>query len=460
VVDGLASLTTLRVLLVDPDPDAATSLRQTLARTDGDARVTSVARLASALTAIRQHDVGCAVAELVLPDRRGPEIVRELRAARPGLPVVVWTGSGSEGAAVASMKLGADDYVPKHPASAVQVAVAARAAAGRGTMAALDGVQPPGGDEPLAGPEWIATTTGMRHVLVLAQRAARSRVPVLIEGETGTGKELLARAIHLNGPHRESRFAVQNCAALAEGLLESELFGHVRGAFTGAERNRQGLFADAADGTVLLDEIGEAPPSVQVKLLRVLQQGEVKSVGADRPHLARARILAATNRSLAAEVDAGRFRRDLYYRLAVFPIHVPPLRQRASEIPLLAARFLARFEREERRQTAGFAPEALDAMSRYAWPGNVRELEHEVHRLVLTVGNDERIRPPHLAPAIRAGTTSLAPLAPLLARFELALILQRLDALPSKAAAARSLGITREALYGKLRRLGVPTGGR
>src|SRR5262249_42337378 len=143
VVDGLASLTTLHVLLVDPDPDAATSLRQALARADGDVRVTSVARLASALTAIRQRDVGRAVTELVLPDRRGREIVRELRAARPGLPVVVWTGSGSEGTAVASMKLGADDYVPKHPSSAVQVAVAARAAAGRASMAALDGVQPP-----------------------------------------------------------------------------------------------------------------------------------------------------------------------------------------------------------------------------------------------------------------------------------------------------------------------------
>ncbi len=336
MVDGLASLTTFRVLLVDPDPGAATTLRQALAGIDTDVRVTPVARLASALAAIRQRDVACAVTELVLPDRRGVDVVRELRAARPRLPVIVCTGSGSEDAAVASMKLGADDYVPKHPASAVQLAVAVRAAAGRVIMAAIDGTPgaaPAGNDPPFSGPEWIGPAAGMRHALLLAQRAARSRVPVLIEGETGTGKELLARAIHLNGPRRESRFAVQNCAALAEGLLESELFGHVRGAFTGAERNRQGLFADAADGTVLLDEIGEATPAVQVKLLRVLQQGEVKSVGADRPHLARARILAATNRSLAAEVEAGRFRRDLYYRLAVFPIHVPPLRHRTAEIP-------------------------------------------------------------------------------------------------------------------------------
>jgi len=463
VVDGLSALTTFRVLLVDPDPDAAARLRQVLAGVDGDVRVTSAARLVSALTAIRQRDVACVVTELLLPDRQGMDVVRELRAARPQLPLIVFTAAGSEDTAVSAMKLGAADYIAKHPVSATQLAVAVRAAIGRAVMTALDGSaggEAPAAEPPLPGPDWVAATTGMRYALLLAQRAAQSRVPVLIEGETGTGKELLARAIHRNGPRRESRFVVQNCGALAEGLLESELFGHVRGAFTGAERDRQGLFAEAADGSVLLDEIGEAPPSVQVKLLRVLQQGEVKSVGADRTHVARARIIAATNRSLASEVEAGRFRRDLYYRLAVFPIHVPPLRHRAAEIPLLATRFLARFEREERRQTAGFAPEALDALSRYAWPGNVRELEHEVHRLVLTVANDQRIRPHHLAPAIRACTTPMVPLAPLLARVELALILQRMDALPTKAAAARSLGITREALYGKLRRLGAPTRGR
>jgi transcriptional regulator with PAS, ATPase and Fis domain len=285
-------------------------------------------------------------------------------------------------------------------------------------------------------------------------------VPVLLEGETGTGKELLARAIHARGPRRHSPFVVQNCGALSESLLESELFGHVRGAFTGAERDRQGLFADAGEGTVFLDEIGEAPPAVQVKLLRVLQHGEVKAVGADRPHPVRARIVAATNRALAGEAEAGRFRRDLFYRLTVFPVRIPPLRQRAADVPLLATRFLARFEREERRQTGGFLPETLDLLARYPWPGNVRELEHEVHRLVLTVASDQRIRPHHLAPGIRDAVdrpSLAAPLSTLLARIELALIRQRLDALPTKTAAARSLGITREALYGKLRRLGAPT---
>src|SRR5206468_12921832 len=182
---------------------------------------------------------------------------------------------------------------------------------------------------------------------------------------TGTGKELLACAIHRRGPRPQAPFLVQNCTAIAEALLESELFGHVRGAFTGAERDRRGLFEAAGCGTVFLDEIGESPPAVQAKLLRVLQHEEVKAVGADRVRRVRARIVAATNRSLDAEVKAGRFRQDLYYRLVVFPIRVPPLRHRMAELPALATHFLSRFERREGRTTGGFEPEALRALQSY-----------------------------------------------------------------------------------------------
>ena len=461
---ALTSPPRLHVLVVDADTSAAVRLRQALLVVEPDALVTGVARLESSLTALRRPDVTCVVTELDLPDRHGLDVLRMLRAARPELPVVVCTRAGSEDVAVAAMKLGAADYVRKHGADPAPVLAAVRAAAGRAVLSGLDygAAGSAGSSVASPDPDFVATTARMRQALLLVERAAHSRVPVLLEGETGTGKELLARAIHTRGPRRQATFVVQNCGALSESLLESELFGHVRGAFTGAERDRHGLFADAGDGTVFLDEIGEAPPSVQVKLLRVLQHGEVKAVGADRPHGVRARIVAATNRALAAEVEAGRFRRDLYYRLSVFPIRIPPLRQRAADVPLLSARFLARFEREERRQTGGFAFEALDMLTRYTWPGNVRELEHEVHRLVLTVANDQRIRPHHLAVAIReaAGLPHAAPLATLLARIELALIRQRLEALPTKTAAARSLGITREALYGKLRRLGAPTRGR
>jgi two-component system response regulator HupR/HoxA len=304
--------------------------------------------------------------------------------------------------------------------------------------------------------EFVARSDAMRRVVALVERGATSAAPVLIEGETGTGKDLLARALHTRGPRRAAPFLVQNCAALGETLLESELFGHVRGAFTGAERDRPGLFAEAAGGTVFLDEIGDAPPGVQAKLLRVLQHGEVKPVGADRTHLVRARIVAATNRDLEHEIGAGRFRPDLYYRLAVFPICVPPLRQRAVDVVPLLETFLRRYEDEEGHRTGGFTRDALASLCAYAWPGNVRELEHEVHRLVLTIGSDEPITGGHLAARIRSGARARLPGEPLrriLARVESAVVRQRLRETPSKAAAARSLGITREALYQKLRRL-------
>jgi len=464
--DALAFGAPLHVLLVDPDPGAAALVRQDLATAEASVRLTPVGSLRAALAALRAGAPSCAVTELELPDAPGPEAVRRLRGARPGLPVVVLTSAGSTELAVAAMKHGAIDYVRKGPEASLALPLAVRAAVGRAVLldveagaAAAPGAS--GGAAPLD--DLVAGTTAMRHLLDLVERAAPSDVPVLIEGETGTGKELVARAIHTRGPRRAGPFLVQNCGALSETLLESELFGHVRGAFTGAERERRGLFAEAGDGTVFLDEIGDAPPPVQVKLLRVLQHHEVKAVGADRSYAVRARIVAATNRGLLGEIAAGRFRADLYYRLAVFPLHVPPLRRRAADVPALARRFLARFERDEQRRTGGFAPEALELLRTYPWPGNVRELEHEVHRLVLTVRPGKRIRPHHLAPVVRAGAQALPraePLARSLARVELALIRERLEALPTKAAAARSLGITREALYGKLRRLGAPTRGR
>lgn len=464
MLDGWTALSQLQILLMDPDPAVAPSLRRRLAGLEGELRLVAVGSLRGALAALRTPGFACIVTELVLPDASGAHVVRTLRSAHPGIPVVVLTATGSEDLAVTAMKLGAADYVRKDADDDLTAAV--RTALGRAILAGIEELPAPtlaDSVADVAGQDFVATTSGMRRVLHLVERTAQSGVPVLLEGETGTGKEILARAIHARGPRRGRPFLVQNCGALSETLLESELFGHVRGAFTGAERDRAGLFVEAGDGTVFLDEIGEAPPAVQVKLLRVLQHGEVKAVGADRPHPVRARIVAATNRSLSGEVDAGRFRSDLYYRLTVLPIRIPPLRQRAADVPELATRFLARFEREERRQTAGFAPETLAALATYPWPGNVRELEHEVHRLVLTVANDQRIRPHHLARTIR--DTSRRPPEPeplrrLVARVELALIRQRLQELPTKSAAARSLGITREALYGKLRRLGLPTRGR
>jgi transcriptional regulator with PAS, ATPase and Fis domain len=261
--------------------------------------------------------------------------------------------------------------------------------------------------------------------------------------------------VHARSRRRHDPFLVQNCSAIAEAVLESELFGHVRGAFTGAERDRPGLFLEAGEGTVFLDEVGEAPPSVQARLLRVLQHGEVKPVGSDRVQRVAARIVAATNRPLLASVRTGGFRADLYYRLSAFPVHVPPLRRRTADVPRLVEHFLAHWQREEGKTGLTVSPEALMLLGRHTWPGNVRELEHEVRRWALTLPSGTRVRPEHLGSAIRQRGDAAEPLEELLARVERTLIQQRLDRYATKADAARSLGITREALYQKLRRLGL-----
>jgi two-component system response regulator HydG len=462
-MEGNGAFSRLHILLVEDDASHAAEMRQALIRMEAGVRVTTAARLRSALEALQDPAIRCVVTDVRLPDAEGLRVVRALRTARRELPVIVVTATGSEELAVSAMKIGAADYVSRHARYIEELPTLVRDALGRSVLAdvedsRVDGPAPR--PAPSEGQAFIATTASMRDVIALLERAARSAVPVLLEGETGTGKELLARAIHQRSVRREAPFLAQNCAAISESLLESELFGHCRGAFTGAERDRRGLFEEAGDGTVFLDEIGEAPPSVQAKLLRVLQHEEVKAVGADRVRRVRARIVAASNRTLEAEVKSGRFRLDLYYRLAVFPVRVPPLRHRMADLPALLAHFLRRFELREGRETAGFDPDALRALQSYPWPGNVRELENEVHRLVLSVGQGRRIGRHDLARRIRQadplGTDE--PLGRILERVEVALIRQRLQQKPTKSAAARSLGITREALYAKMRRLGMGSG--
>jgi len=455
-MDGYGGLPRLHILLVEAVPEDAADMRRALLGMEPGVRVTAVGRLRSALDVLRDPGIGCVVTDVRLPDADGVDVLRALRRARRDVPLIVVTAAGCEELAVAAMKMGAVDYLSRHARSAADLPLVVRDALGRSVLSGLDETPV---DEPSGASDagLVAASASMRAVVALAVRAAESAVPVLLEGETGTGKELLARLIHERGPRRHAPFLVQNCAAIPESLLESELFGHCRGAFTGAERDRRGLFEEAGDGTVFLDEIGDAPPAVQAKLLRVVQHDEVKPVGADRPRRVRARIVAATNRRLEAEVRAGRFRQDLYYRLAVYPIRVPPLRHRTAELPALAIHLLRRIERREERRTDGFDADALRVLQSYSWPGNVRELENEIHRLVLCVPAGKRIVRQHLARRVREADPTVfdEPLDRVLARVELALIRQRLDQLPTKSAAARSLGITREALYAKMRRLGM-----
>ena len=253
----------------------------------------------------------------------------------------------------------------------------------------------------------------MCQTLKMAERGAQCGIPVLITGESGTGKELLARAIHYGSERSDQPFVVENCGALPDELLESELFGYKKGAFTGAYTDRIGLFEVADGGTIFLDEIGETSPSFQVKLLRVLQEGEVRPLGAQRPRKVNVRVISATNRNLEEEIRAGRFRRDLFYRLAVFPIHLPQLKDRPMDIPAIAARILVEVNQSFGRRIPGFAPETLRLMMQYDWPGNVRELQNEIQRMVALTDGDvelsvqvlgDTIRRPAAGPGARGGS--------------------------------------------------------
>ncbi|HET9625479.1 MAG TPA: sigma 54-interacting transcriptional regulator [Kofleriaceae bacterium] len=309
----------------------------------------------------------------------------------------------------------------------------------------------------------IGDAPAMKAVYAQLDRVIDTRATVCIEGETGTGKELIASAIHHQSQRREKMFVAQNCAALPENLLESELFGHKRGAFTSADSDKKGLFEIADGGTLFLDEMGEMPLTLQAKLLRVLQEGTIRPVGATSEKQVDVRIICATNRDLAAEVEKGRFRQDLYYRLMVFPIQLPPLRERREDVPALAAHFLKRYGEEYRVELPGFTQDALDALAAYNWPGNIRELENEVQRLVIQAEPGHWIEITDLSPRLRKieGTvTRIAPqkgtLKDMMDQVERWLLTEALrDHGGNKTKTAATLGITREGLHKKLAKFGI-----
>jgi transcriptional regulator with GAF, ATPase, and Fis domain len=312
----------------------------------------------------------------------------------------------------------------------------------------------------------VGRSPAMRRVYALVARAARSRATVLVSGETGTGKELIARAIH-DASERHARPCVAvNCAAFPETLLESELLGHTRGAFTGAERPRRGLFEEADGGTLFLDEVGETSPGFQAKLLRVLQERVVRPLGGGRPRRVDVRLVAATNRDLNRDVASGRFREDLYYRLAVFPIEVPPLRERPGDLISLTEHFLARHGRAEGVPGCALAPDAARLLQLHRWPGNVRELENEILRALALAEPGETLTPGHFSERLRGAFAPLeAARAEIPAGETLRDTMDRLEAWLVRRAlerhqgrrndTARHLGLTREGLYKKMQRLGI-----
>ncbi|HYQ00719.1 MAG TPA: sigma 54-interacting transcriptional regulator [Polyangiaceae bacterium] len=309
----------------------------------------------------------------------------------------------------------------------------------------------------------IGESRAMAELLRQLDKVVDTRVSVLIEGETGVGKELIASSVHYRSKRKDKLFVAQNCAAFPENLLESELFGHKRGAFTGATDEKKGLFEIADGGTLFLDELGEMPLSLQAKLLRALQEGEIRPIGATQSKQVNVRIVAATNKNLEAEVKAGRFREDLYYRLKVFPIRVPPLRERRDDIAPLARFFLDRYTREMGKSVPGFAQETLEILSAYDFPGNVRELENEVQRLVIQADDNAFLTPELLSPRVRQIETVLlsanaakGSLKEMVDQVERHILIEALrEHGNNKTAAAKTLGITREGLHKKLKQLGV-----
>jgi Nif-specific regulatory protein len=312
-------------------------------------------------------------------------------------------------------------------------------------------------------PEIIGQSAPMKQLLQQLEKVVNTRVTVLIEGETGVGKELVAASVHYRSNRRDRLFVGQNCAAMPETLLESELFGHKKGSFTGAHEDKKGLFEIADGGTLFLDEVTEMPLSLQSKLLRVLQEGEIRPIGATQERKVNVRIVAATNRNLEKEVAEGRFREDLYYRLKVFPLRVPPLRERREDVPLIAEHFLHRFSSEFGKPAGGFSQQAMELLQSYDWPGNVRELSNEVQRLCIQIDPGGFVTPEMLSPRVRQVEGMIERVRPakgtlkeMMDQVERWLLIEALrEHNNNKTAAAKSLGITREGLHKKLRAFGL-----
>jgi DNA-binding NtrC family response regulator len=393
-----------RILILDDEPDMVESCRRILARRGHECIGTTDP--ARGLAVLESESPDVVVTDLRMPGMDGLEMMRRARDLDPDRPVIMLTAFATVESAVAAVKAGAFDYLPK-PFSLDQLTVAVdRAVAQRNLLLEnrnlRDQLHQVYGFEKI-----IGSSDSIRRVLEFVRRAARSEANMLILGESGTGKELVARAIHANSPRSAGAFVPVDCAALPPNLLESELFGHERGAFTGAVASKPGLLETANGGTVLLDEIGELSLGLQVKLLRAIQEREIRRVGGTRQIPVDVRIVSATNRDLRELVEDGKFREDLFYRINVIDIVLPPLRERRGDVTLLAHTFLERHRNPRNSRLRDFSPEALQALEAYAWPGNVRELQNVVERACALAEGEtitaadlpEHIRNPAAAPA-------------------------------------------------------------
>lgn len=433
------------ILVVDDDISHCTILQALLRGWGYNVALANSGR--QALEQVREQVFDLVLCDVRMAEMDGIATLKEIKALNPAIPVLIMTAYSSVETAVEALKTGALDYLIKPLDFDNLQATLEKALAHTHSIDA----ETPAVTASQFG--MVGKSSAMQHLLSEIALVAPSEATVLIHGDSGTGKELVARAIHASSARSEKPLVTLNCAALNESLLESELFGHEKGAFTGADKRREGRFVEADGGTLFLDEIGDISPMMQVRLLRAIQEREVQRVGSNQTISVDVRLIAATHRDLAAEVNAGR-RQDLYYRLNVVAIEVPSLRQRREDIPLLAGHFLQRFAERNRKAVKGFTPQAMDLLIHYDWPGNIRELENAVERAVVLLTGEyisERELPLAIAstPIPLGQSQDIQPLV----EVEKEVILAALEKTGgNKTEAARQLGITRKTLLAKLSR--------
>lgn len=448
-----------RILIIDDDESIRKALSQILS--GAGYRVVTGASVGEGLKQFSEQRPAGVILDLKLPDGTGIDVLRELQRLDPGIPVVVVSGHGNVNDAVEAMKVGASEFIEKPILKERLLRILERA------------LNPPAAsdkptDDSLEGARYgmIGRSDSMRRVYQLLAMAAPTKCRVFISGESGTGKELIAKAIHALSPRRDHPFVELNCAAIPAELIESEMFGHMKGAFTGAHADRKGRFEAAHSGTLFLDEIGDMSLLTQAKLLRVLQEGQVTPVGSSDNRPVDVRILAATSKNLNEEIGRGTFREDLYHRINVVTIAVPPLRARREDISDLAEHFLRLASVENGVKPKRLAPRAVDYLAQLPWKGNVRELRNLMERLIIfapgdVVSHTDVMEALNLREAAPSRDSGPVPLRDARERFERQYIIDRLTANKGNLmVTARDLGIERTNLYRKMRQLRIPTGGR
>ncbi len=385
-------MVTPRILVVDDEEIVCESCKRILEEEGYE--VETALSGEEAFSKMKENPYDIVLTDLKMPGIDGMEVLKTIRRDYPSTIVIMITGFATVETAVESMKLGAFDYIPK-PFTPDEVSIVVKKAIDQKTLLLENIYLRQELREKYGFHNIVGNSKKMQEIYRIIVKVAPTDSTVLIYGQSGTGKELIARAIHFNSPRRDKPFVPVDCAVLAENLLESELFGHVRGSFTGAVTTKPGLFEVADGGTVFLDEVGNISLGIQAKLLRVLQEKEFTPVGGTKPKKVDIRLISATNKDLEKMIKEGTFREDLYYRLNFVPIYLPPLKERQEDIPLLAVHFLKKFAEEMGKSIKGFTSEAMEKLMRYSWPGNVRELENVIGRTVVMI-EEEMVRPEHL----------------------------------------------------------------